>query len=78
MQIYSHTKVVTRSQQRSRIYRISTLGVGIFVHLMVCWSVLSIGYMDIQPIQFLGICSIAAAGFAVFWLAILTEWNLGL
>jgi hypothetical protein len=34
--------------------------------------------MDIQPIQFLGICSIAAAGFAVFWLAILTEWNLGL
>lgn len=78
MQIYSHTKVDTRSQQRSRIYRISTLGVGIFVHLMVCWSVLSIGYMDIQPIQFLGICSIAAAGFAVFWLAILTEWNLGL
>lgn len=78
MQIYGHTKVDTLSQQRSRIYRISTLGAGIFVHLMVCWSVLSIGYMDIQPIEFLGLCSLAAAGFAVFWVAILMEWNLGL
>ena len=78
MQIYGHTKLDTLSQQRSRIYRISTLGAGIFVHLMVCWSVLSIGYMDIQPIQFVGICALAAAGFAIFWLAILLEWNLGL
>jgi hypothetical protein len=34
--------------------------------------------MDIQPIQFVGICALAAAGFAIFWLAILLEWNLGL
>ena len=66
------------SQQRSRIYRIVTLGVGIFVHLMVCWTVLSIGYMDIEPLHFLGLASLAASGFALFCFAVVMEWNLGL
>ncbi len=70
--------VDTVTQQRARIYRLATLGAGIFVHLMVCWTVLSIGYMEIQPIQFLGLASLAAAGFLLFALAITVEWNLSL
>lgn len=68
----------TVTQQRARIYRLATLGAGVFVHLMVCWTVLSIGYMEIQPIQFLGLVSLAAAGFLLFALAITVEWNLSL
>ncbi len=71
-------EVDTVTQQRSRIYRLATLGAGTFVHLMVCWTVLSIGYMDIQPVQFLGLASLAAAGFLLFALAITLEWNLSL
>ncbi len=78
MHFYGHTKVDTVSQQRSRIYRIATLAAGICVHLMVCWTVLSIGYMDIAPVQFLGLASVAAAGFLLFTVAILMEWNLSL
>lgn len=66
------------TQQKSRIYRIATTGAGIFVHLMVCWAVLSIGYMDIEPLQFVALGSLAAAGFLLFMLAILMEWNLTL
>lgn len=66
------------TQQKSRIYRIATTGAGIFVHLMVCWAVLSIGYMDIEPLQFVALGSLAAAGFLFFGLAILMEWNLAL
>ena len=60
------------------MYRIATTGTGIFVHLMVCWAVLSAGYMDIEPIQFAGLVSLAAAGFGLFFIAILMEWNLSL
>ncbi len=68
----------TLSQQKSRVYRTATLAAGVFVHLMVCWAVLSIGYMDIEPVQFLGLSSIAFAGFLLFAVAIMMEWNLGL
>lgn len=68
----------TTTQQKSRMYRIATTGAGIFVHLMVCWTVLSIGYMNIEPLQFVAIASLAAAGFLVFILAVLMEWNLSL
>ncbi|MBL4679449.1 MAG: GGDEF domain-containing protein [Pseudomonadales bacterium] len=78
MHNYELFKVDTKSDQRSRIYRVATLGAGIFIHLMVCWTVLAIGYMSIEPIQFLGIASLAGAGFLVFALAILLEWNLSL
>lgn len=71
-------KVDTITQQRSRMYRIATLSAGIFVHLIVCWAVLAIGYMDIQPFQFLGLASLAMAGFLLFCLAIMMEWNLAL
>jgi diguanylate cyclase (GGDEF)-like protein len=77
MQLYG-PEVDTVTQQRSRIYRLATVGAGTFVHLIVCWTVLSIGYMDIQPLQFLGLGSLAAAGFLLFALAITLEWNLSL
>ncbi len=66
------------TEQKSRIYRIATTGTGIFVHLVVCWVVLSIGYMNIEPMKFVAIASLAAAGFAVFIVAIMMEWNLTL
>ncbi len=65
-------------QQKSRIYRVATLGAGIFVHLIVCWTVLSIGYMKLAPVQFLGLASLSAAGFLVLALLIFSEWNLTL
>ncbi len=68
----------TQADQRSRVYRVATLGAGIFIHLMVCWTVLSIGYMNIEPLQFLGIASLSGAGFLLFGVAILLEWNLSL
>lgn len=71
-------EVDTVTQQRSRIYRLATLGAGTFVHLIVCWTVQSIGYMDIQPVQFFALGSLAAAGFLMFAVAIMLEWNLGL
>jgi diguanylate cyclase (GGDEF)-like protein len=77
MELYG-PKVDTVSQQRTRLYRLATLGAGIFVHLIVCWTVLSIGYMSIEPLQFLGLASLAAAGFVMFAIAISMEWNLGL
>lgn len=60
------------------MYRIATTGAGIFVHLVVCWIVLSIGHMNIEPVKFLAIASLAAAGFAAFFVAIMMEWNLTL
>lgn len=66
------------TQQRARIYRVAILGAGIFVHLMVCWTVLSIGYMDIEAIEFLGLSSLAVAGFLFLALLIGIEWNLTL
>ena len=77
MELYG-SRVDTVSQQRARLYRLATLGAGIFVHLIVCWTILSIGYMSIEPMQFLGIASLAAAGFGLFAVAISMEWNLGL
>ena len=77
MQLYG-SKVDTVSQQRSRLYRLATLGAGVFVHLIVCWTILSIGYMTIEPMQFVGLGSLAAAGFVLFAIAITMEWNLGL
>lgn len=77
MQLFG-PEVDTVTQQRARIYRLATLGAGTFVHLMVCWTVLSIGYMEIAPIQFLGLASLASAGFLLFALAITMEWNLSL
>jgi len=53
----------TLTQQRSRIYRIATLAAGTCIHLIVCWMVLSIGYMKLEAIQFLSLASLSAAGF---------------
>lgn len=78
MRLINNYKMDTASEQRSRVYRIATTGAGIFVHLMVCWAVLSVGYMDISPVHFVALASLAAAGFAFFFLAILMEWNLTL
>lgn len=78
LRLISNYKVDTATLQKSRIYRIATTGVGIFVHLMVCWAVFSVGYMNITPLQFLALGTVAAAGFALFILAILLEWNLTL
>jgi diguanylate cyclase (GGDEF)-like protein len=69
-------KIDTTSQQRARMYRIAMTGTGIFVHLMVCWAVFSVGYMDIEPLQFIALGCIAVAGFLAFILAVLMEWNL--
>ncbi len=68
----------TSAQQRARIYRVATLGAGIFVHLMVCWTVLAIGYMNLDTVEFLGLASISVAGFLFIALLIGVEWNLTL
>ncbi len=68
----------TLAQQRSRIYRVATLGAGMFIHLVVCWAVLSIGYMNLDNVQFLGLASLSAAGFLFIALLIVFEWNLTL
>lgn len=78
MQNYGFIRADTQSEQGSRIYRVATLGVGIFIHLMVCWAILAIGYMNIEPILFFGIASLSAAGFLFFALAVALEWNLSL
>ena len=65
-------------QQRARIYRVATLAAGIFVHLIACWIVLSLGFMTVSSVEFLGLASLAAAGFLVLMLLILFEWNLTL
>jgi diguanylate cyclase len=63
-------------QQRSRLYRVAALGAGIFVHLIVCWTVLSIGYMRLEPVEFFGLVSLSAAGFIFLALVIVFDWNL--
>ena len=68
----------TGTQQKARIYRVATLGAGIFVHLMVCWTVLSIGFMNIDAIEMFGLSSLAIAGFLFLALLIGIEWNLTL
>jgi diguanylate cyclase (GGDEF)-like protein len=68
----------TTSRQRVRIYRVATLGTGIFVHLMVCWTVLAIGYLNVTPMAFLGLASVSIAGFGLIALLISIEWNLSL
>ncbi len=45
---------------------------------MVCWAVLSIGHMELTPIEFLGVASLSIAGFVFLALLILIEWNLTL
>lgn len=65
-------------EQKSRIYRVATLGVGIFIHLMVCWTVFSIGFMNIGLMGLVGLSSLAVAGFLFLALLIGIEWNLNL
>lgn len=66
------------TQQHARILRVATLGAGIFVHLMVCWTVLSIGFMNIGALEFFGLSSLSVAGFVFIALLIFVEWNLTL
>lgn len=68
----------TSTQQKSRIYRVATLGGGIFLHLMVCWTVLSIGSMSIGGLEFLALSCLSIAGFLFIALLIGIEWNLTL
>jgi len=68
----------TVAQQRSRIYRVAILAAGVFVHLLVCWTMLSLGFMSIEPLKFLGLSSLAVAGFIFFLLTVMMEWNLAL
>ncbi len=65
-------------EQKSRIYRVATLGVGIFIHLVVCWTVFSIGFMNIGLIGLAGLSALAIAGFLFLALLIGIEWNLNL
>ena len=65
-------------EQKSRIYRVATLGVGIFIHLVVCWTVFSIGFMNIGLLGLAGLSALAIAGFLFLALLIGIEWNLNL
>jgi len=65
-------------EQKSRIYRVATLGVGIFIHLVVCWTVFSIGFMNIGLLGLAGLSSLAIAGCLFLALLIGIEWNLNL
>ena len=66
------------AQQQARIYRVATLAAGIFVHLIACWIVLSIGSMTLSIMEFIGLASLSAAGFLVLISLISVEWNLTL
>lgn len=66
------------TQQRARLYRVATLFAGIFVHMMVCWTVWSIGHMDITLMELLLLSSISVAGFLLMACLIGVEWNLSL
>ncbi len=66
------------NQQRTRLYRVATLAAGIFVHLIVCAVVQSIGFMEISAPQLLALGSLSLAGFLAFALLIGVEWNLSL
>lgn len=76
MRLVNKYRIDTTSQQKARMYRIAMTGTGIFVHLMVCWAVFSVGYMNIEPLQFFALGCIAVAGFLAFIVAVLMEWNL--
>ena len=39
---------------------------------------LSLGFMSIEPLKFLGLSSLAGAGFVFFLLTVTMEWNLAL
>ena len=65
-------------QQKARIYRVATLGTGIFIHLSVCWTVWSIGHMDVGALQLAALSSLSIAGFLFLALLIGVEWNLTL
>ena len=39
---------------------------------------LSLGFMSIEPLKFLGLSSLAVAGFIFFLLTVMMEWNLAL
>ncbi|MEO2175917.1 MAG: GGDEF domain-containing protein [bacterium] len=78
MQIRENTKLDAVSQQQSRVYRVAILATGLAIYLVACWTILSIGSVDIAPVQFGAFASLACAGFLAFWIAILFDWNLGL
>ncbi len=78
MQIRENTKLDAVSQQQSRVYRVAILSTGLAIYLVACWTILSIGSVDIAPVQFGAFASLACAGFLAFWIAILFDWNLGL
>lgn len=65
-------------QHKARIYRVATLGAGIFIHLMVCWTVMSIGAMNISPVELFALSSVSVAGFVFLAVLIGIEWNLTL
>lgn len=65
-------------EQEARTFRVATLGASIFAHLTVCWTVLSIGYMEISVLQMFALSALAITGFFVFALLIGIEWNLTL
>lgn len=54
------------------------LGAGIVVHMLVCWAVFTMGFMAVEPGQFVALVSLAAAGFLGFSLFVFMEWNLSL
>jgi diguanylate cyclase (GGDEF)-like protein len=68
----------TATQQRARLYRVSTLFAGIFVHLMICWTVWSIGHMELSLTRLIAISLLSVAGFLLIGLLIGVEWNLSL
>lgn len=66
------------SQQKSRLLRVATLCAGTFVHLIVCWTVWSIGHLALSPLGLVALTSVALAGFLMIALLIGVEWNLTL
>ncbi len=64
--------------QQTRVYRVATLGTGIFVHLVMCWILFAIGALDLAPAGLLALSGLAIAGFFLMALLIGIEWNLTL
>lgn len=64
--------------QKTRVYRIATLAGGVFVHLIVCGVVQSIGFMAISPAQLVVLGSLSMVGFLVMATLVGIEWNLSL
>ena len=66
----------TEVQQRARIYRVARLGAGIFVHLVVCWTVLAMVVMGANRLNRYQQIFTACFGLFLYMLSVIYLTNI--